>query len=103
MKKLSDKAVELYEAFKNKYIEYGYMYSGNIIPTTESLNVFEELEDAGFIQRRKCQLWCYELTQDQRKSMILENDLHKAWEEKASYFYPNREGGEIVNVFGYSL
>lgn len=100
---MSKETKELYEIFKKEYIERGYMYSGSISPFEHQtknyeLSVYKELVNLKLIQRRSCDAFCYELTQPERKKLINEKKLNIIWQDKAPYFYPNGEYGEVTKV-----
>lgn len=108
--KLTAKALKLYECMKENYINYGYMYGGCISYNEDIVNEmnvttkeFNELIKNNLVQLRNCDSYAYELTKDERTKLILNNKLHKVWEEKAPYFYPNSKHGEVFHVLGYSI
>ena len=78
---------KLYDMFKSEFLDNGDMYNG-CIPYNSCLvdgfkmNVFEELVNAGLIQRRECEGFAYELTAEIRDK--LDNDRIKTVDEKLS-------------------
>lgn len=107
---LSTQAEKLLNAMRKEYVDVGYMYSGCIgsnqagrtLDTSEPdiiYNIIFELIDNGFVQKRGCDAIAFELTKEERKKLIIDNNLSIKWEEKASYCYPNDpKYGEISKV-----
>lgn len=101
---LSNEAKKLYEIFKKRYIDKGYMYSGMIPLNVPSILKFpmstiHELVDAGILQKRNCEGDAYEFTVSERKNLIDQFNLSVVWEKGAgSAFYPNRHDGEVTLV-----
>lgn len=102
---LSNEANALYEIFEKRYLEKGYLYSGmipfNAAPVISfDYNVYHELIDAGFLQKRDCNGYAFELTVPARKKLIDENNLSEVWEADphGRVFYPNGHAGEVTQV-----
>ena len=100
---------KLIDYMSQRYIETGYMYSGfvtlnrlheelNLGNTAQTHRLMKEALDSKIIERRECDGTAYQLPLKQRKKLIEENDLAKAWQKKAPHFYPNGEDGEITRV-----
>ena len=112
-KMLSLNAKRIYNEMKKIYIEYGYMYSGcvgfceieNVLESNDYKEIFKiivELIDNKLIQKRDCDGFALELTIEEKKLLILENNLDIVWQEKAPYFYPNEDFGEVKKVLNYA-
>ena len=106
---ISRDAAALLSHMRTRYIEDGYMYSGNVTPTRASVLLFDgdinradrafyELEDVGAIRIRDCQQFCYELTAQERWGLIQQHGLAQVWQQKAPEFYPCSEHGEVTSV-----
>jgi len=104
---MSIDATKLYEIFKNEYINNGYMYSGSIeYSYIKELGFLKEsiteLLESGLIEKRNCEAYSYELTKEERKKLIQENNLGVIWEndKTARVFYPNNLAytGEVAMV-----
>lgn len=72
---LTEEGQRLYDIFKSEFLDNGDMYNG-CIPYNSCLvdgfkmSVFEELVDAGLIQRRECEGVAYELTSVVREKLL---------------------------------
>lgn len=104
---MSNEAKKLYETFKTEYINGGYAYSGSLSYTWIKKQDFSqesilELQTLGLIEQRNCDAYAYELTKNERKKIIIENNLQEIWENNkiAKSFYPNdlKWSGEIAVV-----
>lgn len=105
---LSKNANKIMEYMKKRYIESGYLYSGNVTPDEiqellkmefKNFRMFiDELKEVGLIQIRNCEGFALEFTKDIRKQLIQENNLSEIWEEIGSCFYPNGTYGEVTRV-----
>lgn len=104
---MSKEAKRLYNEFKKEYINGGYAYSGSLSYTWIRKQDFSqdsilELQTLGLIEQRKCDAYAFELTKEERKKIIIENNLKEVWESNktAKAFYPNdlKWSGEIAVV-----
>jgi hypothetical protein len=101
--RLSEGAERLLAAFRQKYIDKGYLNAGAI--TFEyGLSAgfigqdFEDLLEAGWIRERTSKQ-SYVLVTEERFRLIVEHDLSVEWEKIAPHFSPNDpEEGEIALV-----
>lgn len=72
---LTEESQKLYDIFKSEFLDNGDMYNG-CVPYNSCLvdgfkiSVFEELVDAGLIQRRECEGVAYELTSVVREKLL---------------------------------
>lgn len=95
---MTEKGQELFEKFLREYCDNGYLYSGMLLYDINYKNEYKELVDLGLIQVRVCDGFAYELSKSERKKLIVNNNLEKLWEKKASCFMANGEFNEIEKV-----
>jgi glutamyl/glutaminyl-tRNA synthetase len=104
---MRNETIKLYEVFKAEYLRNGYMYSGcmeysYIRSLGFSKESITELVESELIEKRNCEAYSYELTNEERKKLIQENNLSAVWEndKTARVFYPNSlvYTGEVAMV-----
>lgn len=95
---LTENARQLYNEFKERYIEKGCLYSGKICYQFEKKDAFNELLELGIIQIRDCLVPCFELVDVERKKLIDCMGLENSWKENYSCFLQDGKFEEIERI-----
>ena len=87
MNQISESSQKLLKFMRDDYIKNGYMYSGSWPYTSLKEEGFSkddisELQKAGFLQRRNCEEYAFELTPKERGVLITNHNLCSVWFEK---------------------
>lgn len=88
-----------------KYIKHGYLYSGCVHPNEyqfyynhDNYELLLDLEHIGFLVRRNCKGWAFELPINVRYNLIKKYNLSYRWEKDGACFDPNGKYGEVQDV-----
>lgn len=108
-------ALRLLAYLEREYVALGYVYSASRTPADIARHVFGgdeeaadaallELTAAGLVRRRSCPGERYELSDAERRRLVLAHGLDEAWarDEAASAFNPRGRFGEITSVIGHA-
>lgn len=107
MSQLSYSSQKLLDFMREDYIEHGYMYSGSWPFTSLKANGFSEddiaeLHKSGFLQRRDCEEYAFELSSCERGALISKHDLCSVWYEaagKANLWAIQEEARNAAGIF----
>lgn len=103
LNKLSEKSESLFVFLQNEYIKNGYTYSGSW-PVNSLLDngftkvEFNELLEAGLIQKRNCDGYAFELVPHERSRLIEMHNLGHAWLDEGGNAFLLNINQEIKGV-----